>query len=137
MRRPRRDQTKPGQRQLAELDTQTAAADDPALLDAIPRAADKFTTAPPEVHEALYTTLDVQILYRPDKNQMTIWVTITDATPQPIQDLLDDPRTDSDTGHPAETGRASSAPGSTPDFGTLRNAPFGGGWTVDRLPGAG
>ena len=71
------------EQQLTELDTQTAAADDPALLDAIPRAAGKFTTAPPEVREALYTALDVQILYRPDKNQMTIWVTITDATPKP------------------------------------------------------
>jgi hypothetical protein len=38
------------EQQLAELDTQTAAADDPALLAAIPRAAGKFTTAPPEVH---------------------------------------------------------------------------------------
>ena len=92
------------EQQLAELETQTAAADDPALLAAIPRAAGKFTTAPPEIREALYTALDVQILYRPDQNQMTIWVTITDATPQAIQDLLDDPRTDSDTGHPAETG---------------------------------
>ena len=35
--------------------------------------------------------LDVQILYRPDQNQMTIWATTTDATPQAIQDLLDDP----------------------------------------------
>ena len=102
------------EQQLAELDTRTAAADDPALLDAIPRAAGKFTTAPPEVREALYTALDVQILYRPDQNQMTIWVTITDAAPQAIQDLLDDPRTDSDTGYPAETIQASS----TLNFGT-------------------
>ena len=105
------------EQQLAELETQTAAADDPALLAAVPRAAGKFTTAPPEVREALYTALDVQILYRPDQNQMTIWVTITDATPQAIQDLLDDPRTDSDTGHPAETAQASSTASSTPDFG--------------------
>jgi site-specific DNA recombinase len=78
------------------------------------RAAGKFTTAPPEVREALYAALDVQILYRPDQNQMTIWVTITDATPQAIQQLLDDPRTDTDTSHPAETAHARS----TPDFGT-------------------
>jgi hypothetical protein len=98
-------------RQLKKIETSQAAlmteleetGADPALLDAVPRAAGQFTTAPPEVREALYTALDVQILYRPDQNQMTIWVTITDATPQAIQDLLDDPRTDSDTGHPAET----------------------------------
>jgi hypothetical protein len=71
------------EQQLAELDIQTAAADDPALLDAVPRAAGRFTTAPPEVREALYAALDVQILYRPDQNQMPIWVTITDATPRP------------------------------------------------------
>ena len=94
------------ERQLAEMETQTATADDPALLDAVPRAAGRFATAPPEVREALYTALDVQILYRPEQNQMTIWVTITDATPQAIQDLLDDPRTDNDTGHPAETSPA-------------------------------
>ena len=106
------------EQQLAGLDTLTAAADDPALLAAIPRAAGQFTTAPPEVREALYTALDVQVLYRPDQNQMTIWVTITDATPQAIQQLLDDPRTDSDTGHPAETAHAPSIAGSTPNFGT-------------------
>jgi len=98
------------EQQLTELETQTAAEDDPALLDAIPRAAGKFTTAPPDIREALYTALDVQILYRPDQNQMTIWITITDATPQAIHDLLDDPRTDNDTGHPAETGQVSSTP---------------------------
>jgi hypothetical protein len=55
---------------------------------------------------------------------MTIWVTITDATPQAIQDLLDDPRTDSDTGYPAETTQASSTPGSIPDFGTPAQHPM-------------
>jgi DNA invertase Pin-like site-specific DNA recombinase len=107
------------EQQLTELETQTAAADDPALLDAVPRAAGKFTAAPPEVREALYTALDVQILYRPDQNQMTIWVTITDATPQAIQNLLDDPRTDNDTSHPAQPGHApSTTASSTLNFGT-------------------
>ena len=106
------------EQQLAELDIQTAAADDPALLNAVPRAAGKFTAAPPGVREALDTALDVQILYRPDQNQMTIWVTITDATPQAIQDLLDDPRTDADSGHPAETAQPRSTTSSTPDCGT-------------------
>jgi hypothetical protein len=46
------------EQQLAELETQTATADDPALLDAGPRAVGRFTTAPPEVREALYTALD-------------------------------------------------------------------------------
>jgi len=119
------------EQQLAELDTQTAA-DDPALLAAIPRAAGRFTTAPPEVREALYTALDVQILYRSDQNQMTIWVTITDATPQAIQDLLDDPRTDADTGHPAETGHASGTASSTPDFGTPAQHTLW--WTMSHRP---
>ena len=125
------------EQQLAELDTQTAAADDPALLAAIPRAASKFTTAPPEVREALYTALDIQILYRPDQNQMTIWVTITDATPQAIQQLLDDPRTDSDTGRPAETGHASSTEAAPRILAPLHNTLYGGGWAIDRLHGPG
>jgi hypothetical protein len=52
---------------------------------------------------------------RPDQNQMTIWVTITDATPLAIQQLLDDPRTGSDTCHPAETTHT-PAPQAPPRF---------------------
>jgi hypothetical protein len=105
------------EQQLTELETQADAADDPALLNAVPRAAGRFTAAPPEIREALYAALDVQILYRPDQKQMTIWVTITDATPQAIQDLLDDPRTDNDTARPAETAQVNSPAISTPDLG--------------------
>jgi hypothetical protein len=48
---------------LAELQTQATEIDDPALLDAV----GKFTSALPEIREALYNALDVQILYRSSK----------------------------------------------------------------------
>lgn len=77
----------------------------------------QFFTAPPQIREALYSALDVQALYRQDKNQMTVWVTITDATPDAIQALLDDPRTDNHTASPPQTHRSTAT--STPDFTTL------------------
>jgi DNA invertase Pin-like site-specific DNA recombinase len=40
-------------RKLGNLETETLTADDPALLDAIPRAAGKFTTAPPDPRSPL------------------------------------------------------------------------------------
>ena len=48
--------------------------------------------------EALLTAFDIQALYRHDQDQVTIWATLTEDTPRTIAALLDDPRTDSDTG---------------------------------------
>ena len=106
------------EQQLTELETQTATADDPALLAAIPRAAGKFTAAPPEVREALYTALDIQILYRPDQNQMTIWVTITDATPQAIQQPPRRPPHRQRHRPPSRNRPCPQHASSTPNFGT-------------------
>lgn len=78
--------------QLTALETQALTADDPRLLDAIPRAAAWLATASPDIRETLYDALDIQVLYREDNQQMTIWVTITDSTPDTLQALLDDPR---------------------------------------------
>jgi hypothetical protein len=50
--------------------------------------------APDTIREQLYAALDLQVLYRADKNQATIWVTLTENTPQLITALTDDTRTD-------------------------------------------
>jgi site-specific DNA recombinase len=84
--------------QIAELSSAPADENDPALLDEIPRAASMLLQAPDTIREQLYAALDLQILYRADKNQATIWVTLTENTPRLITALTDDTRTDSDTG---------------------------------------
>jgi hypothetical protein len=84
----------------AELDALTAsipAVNDPTLLDELPYAPGLLTDAPDTIREALYAAFDVQCLYRQDRDQVTIWATITDTTPGIIAALLADPRTDSDT----------------------------------------
>ena len=85
----------------AELDALTAdtapAINDPALLDELPYAPGLLPDAPDTIREALYAAFDVQCLYREDKEQVTIWATVTDTTPGIIAALLADPRTGSET----------------------------------------
>jgi len=91
----------------AQLDTLNAAGtprDDPALLDELPHLAATLADAPVPLIEDLLTALDLQVLYRPEQGQATIWATLTDTTPQTINALLNDPRTSTTTPgsqHPA------------------------------------
>jgi hypothetical protein len=62
---------------------------------------DVLTGAPVRLVEQLLDAFNVQAVYSNDLHQVTIHVTITDATPQTITDLLNDPRTDQAT--PAQT----------------------------------
>lgn len=55
--------------------------------------------APDRVKEAICPAFDIHALYRHDQHQVTIWATITPATPDTIAALTDDPP-DSDT-HPS------------------------------------
>lgn len=83
---------------LRELQATAPPDNDPALLDLLPHAAGVFTDAPDRIKEALLTAFDIQALYRNDKDQVTIWATLTGDTPATVAALLADPRTDSDTG---------------------------------------
>ena len=70
----------------AQLDTLNAAAapqDDPALLDELPHLTATLAGAPVPLIEDLLTALDLQVLYRPEQGQATIWATLTDTTPRP------------------------------------------------------
>ena len=73
------------------------AVNDPTLLDELPYAPGLLAEAPDAIREALYAAFDIQCLYRQDAGQVTIWATITDATPGIITALTTDPRTDTDT----------------------------------------
>ena len=82
-------------RTQAQLDDLTAAAtpdQDPALLDELPYLASQLHDAPAALVEALINALDIQILYRPEQGQATIWATLTDTTPATITAILADPR---------------------------------------------
>jgi len=91
----------------AELEGVTSApapiVSDPSLLDELPYAPGLLQDAPPAIQEMLYAAFDIQCTYRPETGQVTIWATITDTTPWIVQALINDPRTNSDTGatHPA------------------------------------
>ena len=102
------------EQQLTALQATAPQASDPALLDELPQAAALFDQAPEHIKEQLCAAFDIQVLYRDDRQQATIWATITDTTPQAIADLLADPRTDHDT-HKLEAnpGRVDSKPYST------------------------
>jgi site-specific DNA recombinase len=82
-------------RTQAQLDDLAAAGipdQDPALLDELPYLAGQLADAPADLVEALISALDIQILYRPEQDQATIWATLTDTTPATITALLDDLR---------------------------------------------
>ncbi len=124
------------QTQLAELHATTPDNDDdPALLDELPLLPDLISQAPAHLLERLYDAFDIQILYRDDKQQATIWATITDATPQTIHNLTTDPRTDHDT-HPTTPTQNFShlAPAPiTPAVGhrwRCRRCPLGKSWAI-------
>jgi hypothetical protein len=87
------DQRTTTQTQLDALTAAATPADDPALLDELPYLAATLAGAPAHLIENLLAALDLQVLYRPEQDQATIWATLTDTTPQTITALLADPRT--------------------------------------------
>jgi len=80
--------------ELAALDGATTQDNDPSLLDALPILGDILTNAPTRLIEQLLDAFNVQAVYSNDLHQVTIHATLTDATPQAITELLNDPRTD-------------------------------------------
>jgi hypothetical protein len=105
---PEHDERTRTETALAAAETATTQAEDPTLLDELPLAGDIVSAAPDRIKEAIYAAFGIHALYRHDQHQVTIWATITPATPAT---LIDDPRTDSDT-----------HPGTPPTPGTSTNA---------------
>jgi DNA invertase Pin-like site-specific DNA recombinase len=112
----------------AELDTLTDSqppAEDPSLISELPYALELLDDAPAELLAQVYAAFQVHALYRAEQKQATIWATITDATPDIIQALLDDTRTDHDTTRtnppmPAITGKSFHQRKSIRDHDTAR-----------------
>jgi hypothetical protein len=93
----RYNQAKTLQAELDDLTASQPAEDDPTLINELPYAAAAFTSAPDHIKAKLYAAFGIQVLYRQDKNQATIWATITTTTPGIVATLASDPRTDNDT----------------------------------------
>jgi hypothetical protein len=62
--------------------------------------AGQLHDAPAALIEALLGALDIQVLYRPEQGQATIWATLTGTTPATITALLHDPRVTASQTHP-------------------------------------
>jgi hypothetical protein len=91
------DQRTTIQAQLDALNAAGTPRDDPGLLDELPYLPVTLAGAPVPLIEALLTALNLQVLYRPEQGQATIWATLTDTTPQTLNALLNDPRASTTT----------------------------------------
>jgi len=78
--------------QRDQLDVATTEVSDPALLDALPILGDILTGAPAGLAEQLFEAFHLQAVFSKQHRQVTIRVTITDATPQAVARLRADPR---------------------------------------------
>jgi hypothetical protein len=107
----RQDQETAIKAELAAIEDAAPLPDnDLSLLDELPYAPGLLTQCPPELQERLIAAFDMQAVYRPDMNQATISLTITDTTPGIVQAIINDPRTDNDT-----SGTASPHPDTSTD----------------------
>jgi hypothetical protein len=72
---------------LAKQATQTTGGD-PALLDRLPMLGDLLGKAPDRIKQQLLDAFDIQALYSKDKNQVTLWATITPSTPASLAAII-------------------------------------------------
>ena len=76
--------------EITGIDNTPARDDHAELLDAIPLLAGDLGQLPERIQAALYQTFDIQLLYRKDMHQVTIWATITDSTPHAVAEIMTD-----------------------------------------------
>jgi site-specific DNA recombinase len=76
--------------QITTLDNAPARDDHAELLDAIPLLTGNLSQLPERIKAALYQAFDLQLLYRKDMHQVTIWATITDSTPHAVAAIITD-----------------------------------------------
>jgi site-specific DNA recombinase len=61
---------------------------DPALLDQLPMLGDLLAAAPDKIKQKLFDAFDIQALYSKEKNQVTLWATITPSTPATLAAII-------------------------------------------------
>jgi hypothetical protein len=99
------------QTQRDQIGTIVSEISDPALLDELPILGDILTDATADLTEQLFQAFNLQTVYSKELRQITIRVTITDATPHAITRLLADPRIT--PAQPAPTGTSQAFSPST------------------------
>jgi hypothetical protein len=74
-----------------QLEALTRAPDflqDPTLLDGLPVLAGILTDAPHRLQAQLFQALDLQLIYKKDTHQVTIYATLTPATPDALAAII-------------------------------------------------
>jgi hypothetical protein len=102
--------------QITTLDNAPARDDHAELLDAIPLLAGNLGQLPERIQAALYQAFDIQLLYRKDMHQVTIWATITGSTPDAVAAIINDASHDP---APATTSPAPAQPAPEPASPTM------------------
>jgi hypothetical protein len=97
--------------QIHAIDATPARDDHAELLDAIPLLSGNLSRLPERIQAAMYQAFDIQLLYRKDMHQVTIW-----ATPHAVAAIIND------AGHdptPATTSPAPAQPTPVPASPTM------------------
>jgi site-specific DNA recombinase len=74
--------------QLAALERQAEHDNDPALLNALPQITGAFDRIPTRLRAALLQALGLELVYNKEDHQVSIYVTITPATPHTLAAII-------------------------------------------------
>jgi hypothetical protein len=117
--------------QITILDNAPARDDHAELLDAIPLLAGNLSRLPERIQAALYQAFDIQLLYRKDMHQVTIWATITDSTPHAVAAIINDASHDpTPATSPAPTQPTPAPEPASPPMSALTQRPMWRGSSV-------
>jgi hypothetical protein len=98
--------------QIHAIDNAPARDDHAELLDALPLLSGNLSRLPERIQAALYQAFDIQLLYRKDMHQVTIWATITESTPHAVAAIITD--ASHDPANTASPSQPAPAPASIP-----------------------
>ena len=73
---------------LAALDRATGQEDEPGLLDALPMLGDALPGLPAAIQARLFAAFGLELIYNKHDHQVTIYATITPATPAALVEII-------------------------------------------------
>jgi DNA invertase Pin-like site-specific DNA recombinase len=73
---------------LAVLDRATGQEDEPGLLDALPMLGDALPGMPAAIQARLFAAFGLELIYNKQDHQVTIYATITPATPRALAEII-------------------------------------------------
>jgi hypothetical protein len=73
---------------LAALDRATGQEDEPGLLDALPLLGDALPSLPAAIQARLFAAFGLELIYNKQDHQVTIYATITPATPATLAGII-------------------------------------------------